>query len=200
MANRRERGAKSKARYFFFMFFSALSNAQSLPTERVFSHSSLCFSLSTISFPGLRGVCCGLSRRFYLCCALLLSTCNGKVLRMGITEVTVEVSNPRDQTHWQKLDLIADTGAIFSVIPRSTLDQLGITPYAEETFHLADGSEIRRPMGDVFIRIDGKARTVPTIFGEPTDTPLLGVTALEILGYAIDPRTRKLEPTKMLLL
>jgi hypothetical protein len=86
------------------------------------------------------------------------------------------------------------------VIPRSTLDQLGISPYAEETFHLADGSEIRSLMGDVFIRIDGKARTVPTIFGEPTDTPLLGVTALEILGYAIDPSTRKLEPTKMLLL
>jgi clan AA aspartic protease len=119
---------------------------------------------------------------------------------MGITEVTVEVSNPRDQTHWQKLDLIADTGAIFSVIPRATLDQLGISPYAEETFTLADGNEIRRPMGDVFIRIDGKARTVPTIFGELTDTPLLGVTALEILGYAVDPRTRKLEPTKMLML
>ena len=45
----------------------------------------------------------------------------------------------------------------------------------------------------------GKARTVATIFGEPTDTPLLGVAALEILGYAIDPRTRKLEPTEMLL-
>ena len=119
---------------------------------------------------------------------------------MGITNVTVEVSNPRDQSHWQKLDLIADTGAIFSVIPSSTLDQLGISPYAEETFTLADGSEIRRPMGDVFLRIDGKARTVPTIFGEPTDTPLLGVTALEILGYAVDPRTRKIEPTKMLLL
>ena len=62
-----------------------------------------------------------------------------------------------------------------------------------------DGSEIRRPLGDVFTRIDGKARTVATIFGEPTDTPLLGVAALEILGYAIDPRTRKLEPTEMLL-
>jgi predicted aspartyl protease len=94
----------------------------------------------------------------------------------------------------------ADTGAIFSVIPKTTLDQLGIIPYAEETFHLADGSVIRRPVGDVFIRIDGKARTVPTIFGEPTDTPSLEVTALEILGYTIDPRTRKLEPTKMLLL
>jgi hypothetical protein len=69
---------------------------------------------------------------------------------MGITEVAVEVSNPRDQTHCQKLDLIADTVAIFSVIPRSTLEQLGITPYAEETFRLADGSEIRRPLGDVY--------------------------------------------------
>ena len=119
---------------------------------------------------------------------------------MGITEVAVEISNPRDQARWQKLDLVADTGAIFSVIPSSTLEQLGIAPYAEETFHLADGSEIRRQLGDVFIRIDGKARTVPTIFGEPTDMSILTVTALEILGFAVDPRTRKLEPTKMLLL
>ena len=119
---------------------------------------------------------------------------------MGITEVTVEISNPRDQAQWQKLALVADTGAIFSVIPKSALDQLGITPYAEETFHLADGSEIRYQLGDVFVRIDGKARTVPTIFGEPADMPILGVTALEILGFVVDPRTRKLEPTKMLLL
>jgi hypothetical protein len=63
--------------------------------------------------------------------ALPLRACNARVERMRITEVTVEVSNPRDQTHWQQLDLIADTGVIFSVIPRSTLDQLGISPYAE---------------------------------------------------------------------
>ena len=119
---------------------------------------------------------------------------------MGITEVAVEITNPRDQTRWESLALIADTGPIFSIIPKPMLDQLGIIAYAEETFQLADGSEIRRPLGDVFIRIDGKARTVPTIFGEPNDTPLLGVTALEILGFTVDPRTRKLEPTKMILL
>ena len=95
-----------------------------------------------------------------------LTAPHGTVWRMGITEVAVEVSNPRDQTQWRKLDLIVDTGAIFTVIPKSTLEQLGITSYAEETFHLADGSEIRRGLGDVFIRIDGKARTVPTIFGD----------------------------------
>lgn len=119
---------------------------------------------------------------------------------MGITEVSVEVTNPRDQSNWQRLDLVADTGAIFSVIPRSTLVALGIAPYAQETFHLADGSEIQRDMGDVFMRIDGKARTVPTIFGNLNDTPLLGVTALEILGFSVNPRTRKLEPAKMVLL
>ncbi len=119
---------------------------------------------------------------------------------MGITEVGVEVSNPRDQTQWRKLDLIADSSAIFSVIPQSVLEQLGLTPYAEEAFQLADGSKIQRLLGDVFVRIDGKARTVPAIFGQPNDVPLLGVTALEILGFTVDPRTRKLEPTKMLLL
>ncbi len=119
---------------------------------------------------------------------------------MGITDVSVEVSNPRDQSNWLHLTLVADTGAIFSVIPRNSLAALGIAPYTQETFQLADGSEIQRDLGDVFLRIDGKARTVPTIFGDPNDTPLLGVTALEILGFSVNPRTRKLEPTKMVLL
>lgn len=119
---------------------------------------------------------------------------------MGITQVTVEIANPRDPTQWQSVSLVADTGAIFSVIPKAILEQLGIVSYAQETFQLANGSEIQRDMGDVFLRIDGKARTVPTIFGDPNDTPLLGVTALEILGFSVNPRTRKLEPAKMVLL
>ena len=119
---------------------------------------------------------------------------------MGITEVTVEITNPRDQTQWQTVSLVADTGAIFSVIHKATLERLGINSYAEETFLLADGSEIHRQLGDVFLCFDGKSRTVPTIFGEPSDTPLLGVTAREILGFSVNPRTRKLEPTKMVLL
>lgn len=119
---------------------------------------------------------------------------------MGITELTVEIADPRDRTKWRQLRVIADTGAIFSVFPRDHLEELGIAPYRAETFHLADGSEIKRQVGDVFLRIDGKEHTVPIIFGEPTDTPILGVTALEILGFTVDPRTGKLEPTKMLLL
>lgn len=119
---------------------------------------------------------------------------------MGITEVSAELSNPRDPASWMQLELVADTGGVFSVIPREILTALGISAYARETFQLADGSEIQRDLGDVFLRIDGKARTVPAIFGEPSDSPLLGVTALEILGFSVNPRTRKLEPAKLVLL
>ncbi len=119
---------------------------------------------------------------------------------MGITEITVEIAHPQDRAKWHKVRVIADTGAIFSLLPRSTLEGLGINPYREETFRLADGREIRRRLGDIFLKIDGKVGTVPAIFGEPEDAPLLGVTALEILGFTVDPCTQKLTPTKMLLL
>lgn len=119
---------------------------------------------------------------------------------MGITEIAVEIANPRRKKKWRPLTVIADTGAIFSVFPKSLLRQLGVTPYAEEEFRVADGRRIRRKLADVLLRINAKERTVPAIFGEATDTPLLGVTALEILGFTIDPRTRKLRPTEMLLL
>lgn len=118
-----------------------------------------------------------------------------------MTEVTVEIANPRRRKkRWQRLKVIADTGAIFTVFPKSLLRHLGISAYSEEEFRVADGRRISRRLGDVLLKIDGKERTVPVIFGEATDAPLLGVTALEILGFTIDPRTRKLKPTEMLLL
>ena len=47
---------------------------------------------------------------------------------------------------------------------------------------------------------DGAAAGVTVIFGEPDDPPILGVTALESLGYRVDPVTGELHPTEMLLL
>ncbi len=33
-----------------------------------------------------------------------------------------------------------------------------------------------------------------------SDTPVLGVTALESLGYEVDPVTRKLKPVELLMI
>jgi predicted aspartyl protease len=41
---------------------------------------------------------------------------------------------------------------------------------------------------------------VPIIFGEPEDIPVLGATALESLGYQIDPISKKLKPIELLMI
>lgn len=95
---------------------------------------------------------------------------------------------------------MVDTGALFSVVPAAVLTQLGLSPVRTETFELADGRTIRRPIGEVFLRLDGKEATIPVIFGETSDSPLLGVTALEIVGLTVDPQGERLVPRKMYLL
>jgi hypothetical protein len=40
---------------------------------------------------------------------------------------------------------------------------------------------------------------VPIVFGEPEDIPVLGATALESLGYQIDPVSKKLKPVELLM-
>ena len=41
---------------------------------------------------------------------------------------------------------------------------------------------------------------VTLVFGEGDDPVIVGVTALEYLGYLVDPVTGKLTPSEMLLL
>lgn len=85
-------------------------------------------------------------------------------------------------------------------MPKGVLKAIGIKPYGTETFTLADGSTIRREVGNAFIQIDGRQAPSPIIFGEKGDGSLLGIIALESLGFTIDPRTRRLVPTPLFLM
>jgi hypothetical protein len=38
------------------------------------------------------------------------------------------------------------------------------------------------------------------MFGEPEDMPVLGTTALESLGYQLDPVSKRLKPTELLMI
>jgi predicted aspartyl protease len=46
----------------------------------------------------------------------------------------------------------------------------------------------------------GVARDVTVIFGDEDDPPIMGVTALEVMGYEVDPVAGKLKRVEMLLL
>jgi clan AA aspartic protease len=97
------------------------------------------------------------------------------------------------------IDFLIDSGAVYSLVPGPTLRKLGIRPYREVDFSLADGTTITRRVGDAYFELQGEGGAAPVIFGEEGDEPLLGATTLESIGLVLDPFKRRLIPMRMLL-
>ena len=119
---------------------------------------------------------------------------------MGFTHVKVQIANPLTPTRSDEVDLLVDSGAIFTSIPRNTLEKLKLKPIDREKLRVYGGAIVERDLGWAMIEYGGKRRVVPVIFGEPEDTPVLGATSLESLGYQVDPVTRKLKPVELLMI
>ena len=118
---------------------------------------------------------------------------------MGLTNVEAEVANPLDSARHTTVGFLVDSGAVYSVIPRAELEQLGIEVTGERTFFLANGQPVRRQVGEARITFQGQTATCVVLFGEPDDTTLLGVTTLENLGLIFDPLRQKIMPLPMLI-
>jgi hypothetical protein len=67
------------------------------------------------------------------------------------------------------------------------------------TISLADGTSIRRRVGDAYFELEGEGGASPVIFGEEDDKALLGATTLESIGVVLDPFKRRLIPMRMSL-
>ena len=118
---------------------------------------------------------------------------------MGLTVLAVEVGNPARPEITESLELLVDSGAIYSVVPAQVLDRLGIKPLAEQEFRLADGSKIVRRKGIALLKREDRIGGADVIFGEEGDSQLLGAFTLEALGLALDPLRRELRPLPMVL-
>lgn len=101
------------------------------------------------------------------------------------------------------INFLIDSGAIYSLVPADQLKRLGIKPYRELEFTLADGRTVTRKVGDAYFEFNGSdgrnGGAAPVIFGQTGDEPLLGATTLESLGLLLDPFQRKLHPMKLIL-
>lgn len=118
---------------------------------------------------------------------------------MGLVKQKLTVKPNRGSRLRAEVEFLVDSGAVYTLVPAATLRKLGLRPYREESFSLADATVTRRPLGDAYFELNGKSAPAPVIFGEPDDEPLLGVTTLEALGYVLDPFKRRLVPARMLL-
>ncbi len=119
---------------------------------------------------------------------------------MGLFEVDPRIANPASPERTMSVRLLVDTGATLSALPASVLHDLGIQPGMSRTFVLASGERIQRRTGSVLMSLDGITMPVPVMFAEGEDSPVLGVTALEILGFVVDPVERKLVQRDLLAL
>jgi predicted aspartyl protease len=118
---------------------------------------------------------------------------------MGLTHITARIANPGRPSRTERLRLLVDSGAIYSVVPATILRRLGIRPHGTRSFILADGTEITRPIGDAIFLINGDRGASPVIFGQKGDSALLGMVSLEAVGLLLDPIRRVLRPLPLIL-
>ena len=111
---------------------------------------------------------------------------------MGIIHTSVIIRNPAEPDRaWEGVFLV-DTGATDTLIPRPHLEGIGLKPRGRRVYEMADGSEISMDVTTAEVEIMGEIVGTRILYGEADIEPLLGVTALQSAGIAIDPRSESL--------
>ena len=111
---------------------------------------------------------------------------------MGQTIVTMRIHGPRGTAD---VEALADTGATFSKVPRSTIDAVGIEPQYESDIRLGDGRTVTRSLRLAEVEVQGVRRPVLVAIGANGEQPLISCTTLEPLDFKVSSVTHSLEPT-----
>src|SRR4051812_13501779 len=100
---------------------------------------------------------------------------------VGTFSVRAEVSGSKSGP-FESLDLLVDTGSTYTVLPSALLDELGVERHRRGRFELADGTEVERDLGRVWIGLEGQLEYTLVVFG---DDALLGAVTLEELNRVV---------------
>ena len=116
---------------------------------------------------------------------------------MGVTYIDGEVRSSNGKT--ETVHFLVDSGAVYSLLPETTWQALGLKPKRKATFRLADGTPVEREISECHVTLPQGDGHTPVILGQKGDEALLGVVTLEILGLVLNPFNRTLQPMRMLL-
>jgi len=117
---------------------------------------------------------------------------------MGQFSVEVLVAHPTDPARQAQVKLTVDTGATLSWVPREVLEKLGLPRLRRRPFLLADGRTVERDTVGAIMKFNGSEANLTIVAAEAGDGHLLGATALETLGFAVDPINLRLIPQTLL--
>ena len=118
---------------------------------------------------------------------------------MGFIHVNVDVANPATPDVSESVRVLVDTGATLSILPEDMLDRLGIRRIQKRRFR-GFGGTVTRDIGTVIMSYGDCAAGVTAVFGAEDDPAVMGVTALETLGFEVDPVDGKLNRIDMLVM
>ena len=119
---------------------------------------------------------------------------------MGYVRVRGTVANPSDHSLKAELEFIVDTGAIYTVIPKSVAEGLKLKETSRRKFKIANGDIVEYPVSEAYIIVNGEGVTSVVAIADEKTPVLLGVTTLELLGLKVDPVTGKLTPLELMIL
>ena len=110
---------------------------------------------------------------------------------MGLFTVPVELEGPAGR---ERLDMLVDTGATYSVIPAALAQRLGLRETRTETIEGAGGARHVVPVVALQIRVD--SREAASLAYVMPGRQILGAYALEGLGLGVDPSRKRLIPVE----
>ena len=117
---------------------------------------------------------------------------------MGQFTVQVTVANPSDPARQAEVELLVDTGATLTWVSADLIQAIGAPLLSRRSFVLADGRRVERATAAAVVKLNGMEAGVTLVVAQPGDAQLLGATALETLGFAVDPEGRRLVPRELL--
>ena len=106
---------------------------------------------------------------------------------------------PRVGSRFQRVIVVAGSENVYTVLPSTLLEMLGVQAEWESRFTLPGGGWEMLPMAEVRMRIDGRERTTICVYGKADGEPTLGRHTLAAFGLAADHEERKLVQADMFL-
>ncbi len=98
---------------------------------------------------------------------------------------------PETSVRRVEVEALVDTGATYPALPKDTIEKLGLVFLDEIDGEVASG-KTNRLYAPAIVKIEDRIAECPVIERPEETTPVIGVVALEQMGFRVDPATGKL--------
>ena len=119
---------------------------------------------------------------------------------MGHVRIPIKLAHPDTVEQLMSIDdALVDTGATWTTVPREVADDLGLRIIGQMTVRTAAGPQTL-DQSYAYIQLAGKKMVTSLLVTDTYPGVLIGVTTLEALGLAVDPKSGRLVDSELLLL